>query len=183
VRANGGRVYKNGPPIWLLVDVKSEAKSTYAALDKVLVRYADILSVVRDGKLQEKAVTVVVSGNRDKPLVAAQTSRYAGIDGRVTDLDSSEPAHLMPWISDSWPSLFRWRGDGPMPEDERAKLKAIVRKAHEHGRLVRFWATPEKLEIWQELHAAKVDLINTDKLPMLRDFLISQERSPNERAK
>src|SRR5438128_9965118 len=27
VKANAGRVYKNGPAIWLLVDVKSEAKS------------------------------------------------------------------------------------------------------------------------------------------------------------
>src|ERR1700680_4345384 len=29
IKANGGRVYKNGPAIWLLVDVKTEAKTTY----------------------------------------------------------------------------------------------------------------------------------------------------------
>src|SRR5262249_42721742 len=27
IKANGGRVYKGGPPVWLLVDVKTEAKS------------------------------------------------------------------------------------------------------------------------------------------------------------
>jgi hypothetical protein len=172
IKANGGRVYKGGPSIWLLVDVKSEAKSTYEALDRVLARYADILSVVRDNKFQNKAVTVVVSGNRAKALLAGQNLRYAGIDGRVSDLDSTEPAHLMPWISESWTSLFRWRGDGPMPDAERAKLREIVQKAHQHGRLVRFWATPEKTEVWQELRAAGVDLINTDQLAMLREFLL-----------
>jgi hypothetical protein len=171
IKANGGRVYKNGPVIWLLVDVKTEALSTYEALDRVLARYTDIVSVVQGGKIDEKAVSVVVSGNRAKVQAAAQKVRYAGIDGRVSDLDSTEPAHLMPWISDNWTTLFRWRGDGPMPEDERGKLKELVRKAHQHGRLVRFWATPEKTPVWQELRAAGVDLINTDKLAMLRDFL------------
>ena len=36
VRANGGRVYRGGPTIVLLVDVKTEAETTYAALDAVL---------------------------------------------------------------------------------------------------------------------------------------------------
>src|SRR5439155_5015135 len=43
VRANRGKVSRDGPPFWLLVDVKSEAKSTYAALHDVLSRYADLL--------------------------------------------------------------------------------------------------------------------------------------------
>jgi hypothetical protein len=171
IKANGGRVYKNGPALWLLVDVKTEAKATFQALNRVLADYADIVSVVRGDKLEEKAVTVVVSGNRAKALVADQKVRYAGIDGRLTDLDSTEPAHLMPWISESWATAFRWRGDGPLPDGERAKLKDIVAKAHKHGRLVRFWATPERTEVWRELRAAGVDLINTDKLAMLREFL------------
>src|SRR5258707_15379524 len=49
VKANGG-AHKNGPPFWLLIDVKSEAKPTYAALSKVLEQYADILTVTRDGE-------------------------------------------------------------------------------------------------------------------------------------
>ena len=109
IKANGGRVYKNGPAIWLLVDVKTEAKSTYEVLDRVLARYADIVSAVHNGKAEEKAVKVVVSGNRAKAQVAAQKLRYAGIDGRASDLDSTEPAHLFPWISDNWTLLFRWR--------------------------------------------------------------------------
>jgi hypothetical protein len=171
VKANGGRVYKGGPRVWLLVDVKTEAKSTYQLLDKVLARYGDMLSTVRDGKWEEKAITVVVSGNRARADIAGQKVRYAGIDGRPADLDSTEPAHLMPWISESWTTMFRWRGEGPMPEKERTQLKEFVKKAHQHDRKVRFWATPEKEAVWRELRAAGVDLLNTDKLDALQRFL------------
>ncbi len=171
VKSNGGRVYRGGPTIFLLIDVKTEAKATYAALDKVLARYADIFSVTRDGKFEPKAVTAVVSGNRARALMAAQHVRYAGLDGRLSDLSATVPADFMPWISDRWGFYFRWQGDGPMPEAERAKLREYVRKAHVHGRLVRFWATPEKPAVWKELRAAGVDLINTDQLAELQRFL------------
>ncbi len=42
------------------------------------------------------------------------------------------------------------------------------------GRRVRFWATPERVAIWNELHAAGVDLINTDDLAGLAKFLNSE---------
>jgi hypothetical protein len=179
IRTNKGRVYLSGPTIFLLIDVKTEAKPTYDALDKVLTRYADILSVTRDGKFEARAVTAVVSGNRAKEMMAAQMVRFAGIDGRLSDLDSAAPDHLMPWISDRWGFYFRWQGDGPFPEADRSKLQSIVRKAHQHGRLVRFWATPEKPAVWKELRAAGVDLINTDKLPELRRFLLAESAPAN----
>jgi hypothetical protein len=171
IRANGGRVYPKGPPFYLLIDVKTEAKSTYLALDRVLARYADLLSTTRNGKYEEKAVTAVVSGNRARVVMAAQDMRYAGVDGRLSDLDSSEPAHLLPWISDRWSAHFTWKGQGPMPEEERSKLKRIVAQAHTCGRLVRFWDTPELPAVWTELRHAGVDLINTDKLAELQQFL------------
>jgi hypothetical protein len=170
--SHGGRVYPDGPTIFLLVDVKTEAKATYAVLDQVLAQYADILSVTRSGKFEAKAVTVVVSGNRAPEMLATQTVCYAGLDGRSEDLESTVPAHLMPWISDRWGKLFRWRGEGPMPPEEQTKLGEFVSKAHAHGRLVRFWGTPESPVFWTELRAARVDLINTDKLPELRRFLL-----------
>ena len=179
VRANGGRVYPGGPTVYLLIDVKTEARPTYAALDTLLARYRDILSETRDGKFEKRAVTVVVSGNRDRETITAQKVRYAGIDGRPGDLGSDVPAHLLPWVSANWGLVFRWRGAGPMPEAERKKLREYVAKAHRHGRLVRFWATPESPAFWRELLDAGVDLINTDKLAELQKFLL--ERAASEK--
>jgi hypothetical protein len=171
IRANGGKLFKDGPPAWLLVDVKTEANSTYAALHEILAKYADILTTIDNGNVEPKAITVVVSGNMAKAAMAKQTLRYAGYDGRAPDVNSELPANLMPWVSDNWTKMFKWNGAGPISGEERAKLRDFVANAHKHGKLVRFWATPEKPEFWAEMRAADVDLINTDQLAELRKFL------------
>jgi hypothetical protein len=154
-----------------MIDVKTDAKETYTALASVLEKYSDILTVTRDGKTETKAVTVVLSGNRDVKTVAEQKTRYVAIDGRHADLGGDSSAALVPWISASWASQFKWDGTGAMPDDERKKLHAFVEKAHKQGRKVRFWATPETEAAWKELLAADVDFINTDKLKELEKFL------------
>ena len=174
VHARQGGVYGPEFRFYLLIDVKTEAEETYQVLDQVLARYADILSVTRDGTFEPKGVTIVLSGNRAQESIAKQSVRYVGIDGRPEDLDSDRPADLMPWISARWGALFAWRGVGPFPEAERSKLTEIVTRAHQRGRQVRFWATAENENVWRELVAAKVDLINTDKLADLQKFLQSQ---------
>jgi hypothetical protein len=176
VKMNAGAVYKDGPPFYLLIDVKTDATKTYAELSKVLEGYADILTVTRDGKTARKAVTVVISGNCDRDAITRQAVRFAAIDGRPADLSGDAPAELIPWVSASWTSLFKWDGTGTMPDEERTRLKEFVANAHKKNRMVRFWATPERLELWKELLAADVDLINTDKLTELREFILKESR-------
>ena len=174
VKQNGGRVYRGGPTITLLIDIKTDGKNVYAVLSHVLASYADMVSGVEDGEYRQRAVQVVISGDRPKREIAANETRYAGIDGRLADLDSEVPAHLMPLISDRWTSHFRWRGVGEFPSDERDKLRSIVMRAHGAGRRVRFWATPEEPMLWRELVTAGVDHLNTDQLDSLREFLLQR---------
>lgn len=175
-KQNGGRVYRDGPPITLLIDFKTDAGPTYKALRKTLEKYRDMLSVIEDGRFREGAVQIVISGNRpslDELLV--EGTYYAGYDGRLSDLDSQVPTHSMPLISDSWLSHFRWRGKGPMPEAEQQKLKDAVERAHKAGRKIRFWAIPDNPAMWQAMHDAGVDLINTDNLDGLQKFFMNAE--------
>ncbi len=170
-KANGGRVVAGDRPFFLLVDVKSAATATYTVLDKVLAGYSELLSVTRGGKFTPGAVTVVVSGARDRAAMARQEVRYAGEDGRPEDLDSDIPAERMPWVSGNWLPVGRWGGTGPMPAGLGEKLREMAGKAHARGRLLRFWATPEREAVWAELLAAGVDLIGTDDLDRLKAFL------------
>ncbi len=172
VRAHGGRVYRGGPEFYLLIDVKTEAEATYAALDKVLAGYADLLTVTRDGRVETKAVTAILSGNRASETIGKQTVRYVAIDGRPENLDSKIPAELFPWISANWNLLFKWKGEGPMPAEEKRKLAELVKRTHEQGRKIRFWGTAENEAMWKELLRAQVDFINTDKLGELRKWLL-----------
>jgi hypothetical protein len=142
-------------------------------LREILAEYDEIITSV-ENEVRERAVQVVISGDRPTH-VNPDSRRYTGLDGRLSDLDSTTEPHRMPLISDRWGAHFRWRGDGPMRDAERQKLRDIVAKAHAAGRRVRFWATPEKAEVWQELLEAEVDLINTDDLAGLQSFLMQHQ--------
>ena len=168
---HGGRIYREGPPFRLLIDIKSEALATYRALHDVLSQYSQILTTVDRAHVHQAAVNVVISGNRPHAYISAQSRRFCGIDGRLSDLDSDQPAHLLPMISDNWTIHFKWRGIGTMPEVEREKLKSIIQRAHAKQRVVRFWATPDHSAVWQVLADENVDLINTDDLAGLAMFL------------
>lgn len=171
VRREEGRVYAGKDALILLVDIKSEAEPTYAALARELEAYQDLFSRYESGVVTPGAVTVLVSGNVPKALMARQTNRLAAADGRPSDLEGSYPVETVPLISENWNKLFRWDGKGAMPLDQRDALRAWVRRSHDQGRRVRLWAAPDTPAAWKEQADAGVDFINTDRPEDLGAFL------------
>jgi len=171
VNENGGRVYRGGPEFTLLIDLKQDWRVLYPVLRSVLTNYAAMLTTVVDGVTRSNAVLVVISGNRDKSMFDGETVRYAAYDGEPGELEANPAPNLVPWISASWNSRFRWRGAGAIPATELIALRALLDRAHAQGRRVRFWGSPDTPNFWQVMHVAGVDLINTDDLSGLRNFL------------
>jgi hypothetical protein len=116
IKRNGGRVHRDGPTFTLLIDIKNRGVETWQELNRVLADYSEMVSRVEDGEFHEAAITAVVSGDRAFDVIAATSPRFAGIDGRVSDIGSDRPTHLMPLISDNWHLHFRWQGDGRFPQ-------------------------------------------------------------------
>ncbi|MGY6657902.1 phosphatidylinositol-specific phospholipase C/glycerophosphodiester phosphodiesterase family protein [Amycolatopsis sp. TRM77291] len=185
VLANHGvGVYRQRAEFQLLIDVKGDANSTYAALEKRLYnpRYSFLFSLYAFGHVKKRAVTAVISGGRPKDVMLGQKFRLAFYDGRIrdqNDLGIGSDPRVTPLVSDSWSSLFTWTGEGPFPAEERAKLHDLVKRAHAAGQRVRFWATPDTAgpgrdALWKELVTAGVDHLNTDDLPGLANFLRSR---------
>ncbi|SDR23891.1 phosphatidylinositol-specific phospholipase C/glycerophosphodiester phosphodiesterase family protein [Thermostaphylospora chromogena] len=181
VRENHGSVYRGSrQSLQLLVDIKENGQAAYTEIHRVLRRYRSMLTTYHHGKVSTGAVTVVISGDRPRDLMAAQKVRYAFYDGRLSDLGQGG-ASLIPLISDNWTNHFTWTGVGAMPPKERARLREIVATAHRDGQRVRFWATPDQPgpardAVWRELIAADVDHINTDDLAGLERFLRRYDR-------
>lgn len=177
IRRNGGHVYPGGPPLLLLVDLKTEAESTYRALRRVLLRYSEIVTRFIGGRTFEGPVTVLVSGNRPWETMRRQTIRFAAYDGRPDDLVryGSAPTSLIPLISSNWSDLSNWNGDGTMPEQARTQLRRLVASAHRQGRMLRFWGTADVPAVWRELRKEGVDLIGSDDLGALQRFLSDGE--------
>jgi glycerophosphoryl diester phosphodiesterase len=176
VRRNGGRVFRGGPTVILLVDVKSEASASYAALHAELEKYADMLTTFRSTATTTGAVTVIVSGNRAPKDLLAQSVRYAAIDGRKEDLELETSPALVPLVSENWKKIFTWDWKGDMPPAERTALKRWVERAHAQGRKVRFWNTPDREDAWTLLFEAGVDILGTDDLDGLQRFLRATQR-------
>jgi hypothetical protein len=170
---NNGRVYKGyDQPVILMIDIKTNAQNTYQALKPLLEKYSKMLSEYNNGKITYRAVTVVLSGHKPYQLAGNENRRLAFIDEDLfrTPLDTVNN-RLFAMASCRYSRLLTWKGDGPMPVFEKETLCAFTRIAHKMGARVRLWASPEKKEVWNELLACGVDLINTDQLVALKDFL------------
>jgi len=176
IKNNGGEVYKGyTEPVILMIDIKTGADNTYAAIEKVLMRYSSILSSYDHGVVTKKQVTVVLSGHKPYQMLKAQQTRFAFIDeDLVKSKQDTTSANIYELSSCKYSKILRWTGRGKFPDEERARLCAYVAMAHKFRRKVRLWASPENQEVWRELLNCKVDLICTDKLAELKEFLLSR---------
>jgi hypothetical protein len=174
VQQHGGRAYPGVQPLTLLIDVKSDSEATYASLDSLLRRYADLFTIFAGDVVIQGPVIAVISGERAIGAMRKARVRFAGVDGRLADLRQSLPATraLMPLVSDSWDHITKWKGDGVAPVTIRRDLERVVTLAHRQGKRIRFWGTPDNEAVWQLLLDARVDLIGADDLDALRTFLI-----------
>jgi len=167
---------KNHPdddyPITLMIDIKTSGNNTYEALKPLLDKYADIISGYEDGHFIQRRLTVVLSGHKPFKIVRREQSRMVFIDEDLRKMDRDNfGSELYPIASCPYKALLQWDGNGHMPDNERKLLTSYVLKAHKLGKKVRLWASPENKTVWTELLTCGVDLINTDQLAMLREFL------------
>jgi hypothetical protein len=161
-------------PVTLMIDIKSDADKTYAKLSEVLKRYAPMLSSYDDGKITEGSVTIVITGNKPYKMLKAQKLRYAFIDEDLMQVRTDTLSNTVyRTASCKYSRLINWTGNGPMPEDQKQLLRDYVAVAHQYKKRVRLWASPENKEVWKALLECEVDLINTDKLAELREFLMT----------
>jgi glycerophosphoryl diester phosphodiesterase len=168
IKAHHGHVYKERGEVILLVDIKADGPGVYEELKRELRPYEASLTHYSDGKVETRALTVILSGERPTQVLDAEKSRVAFIDGRPEDI--GRPASLVPLVSQDWTSLFKWNGVGAIPVEESARLADLVKSCHEHGQKLRFWATPESVEMWRTLDHAGVDLIGTDRQKELAEY-------------
>ena len=172
---NNGAVYTGyTTSVTLMIDIKTNAEETYAVLKNLLNKYSTIFSRYKNGKVTRGAVTIVISGNKPFAAITSETDRMAFIDADLKETPSQLIApDIYTTASCKYARLLTWKGDGAMPPLEKLRLKWFIAEAHRKGRKVRLWASPENKTVWRELLDCGVDLINTDKLMLLKGFLLN----------
>ena len=66
-------------------------------------------------------------------------------------------------ISEPFFTYSKWKANGDtLSDSDRKAIVGVVEKAHEMGKPIRFWASPDNPQAWETLHNLGVDVINTD---------------------
>jgi len=152
-------------PLLLLVDIKSDASRTLLRLMEVIRDYPRLFPEASPSTY----CRVIISGNRDYQLINETPGVF--IDGRPDDLGKGYASTKMPLISDHFGNWMHWNGKGRPVDADLQKVRDLARKVHAEGKKLRLWAIPDQEEAWAVLLEAGVDLINTDRLEALNDFL------------
>lgn len=161
-----GTVLPGGGTFILNIESKLEGMSTYEALHDLLSRYEDILTVVRDGRVEPGPVQVILVGWYP-PLdyLGRQPVRYAAVQLHYEDLPDDHdryPSHLVKLISHEFREGPYFRGAGPVPPRMKKRMERIASLAHAvPGRLARVYNVPTTPEVYRSILEAGIDLIGT----------------------
>jgi len=163
------------PPITLMIDIKSSPEKSYRSLALLLQNYKPLLSYYENGTLYKRAITVVITGRKPVWTIAHQDCRYVFIDENLIQMAKEKnSADLCPIASCHYNKIVGRNGRETISKKEKDALCKYVQIAHQNGKKVRLWASPENAGVWKELLNCGVDLINTDNLVELKTFLLNR---------
>jgi len=155
---------RSGDPFRLMIDLKTSGKETLELIYALLNDHPGLTS-------GPCGIRLVVSGNVPKADMLAVPHRGVGIDGRPDDLGRGITTERMPWVSDRFSNWGNAVGNGTISEASLEKIASLAQRVHSEGKMFRLWAIPDNPKAWQQLRAAGVDLLNTDRLAEMRNFL------------
>jgi alkaline phosphatase len=164
-----GKIY----PLQLLIDLKTPAGPALETLVNHLNRLPYVFG-------DNKPVNVVISGNMPSPNDFAKYPPWISFDGRFDQTYSDAALARVPLFSASFSTVSRWNGLGVFPKEDREKLVELVNRAHQKGKKIRFWGTPDHEAVWKELMAVGVDWIGTDNPQALTNYLKSTKPADSQ---
>jgi len=167
---NGDTIYPNyHGPFYLMIDSKTEAESTYRAIQKEVARYPRLQCTT-----SHCPIKIFISGNRAIETMIHEGYQGIALDGRPPDLGKEISADLMPVISDHFANWSSWSGKSEPQANDLARIRELTQRVHAEGKKLRLWAIPDTAPVWLALFDAGVDFINTDRLQELHLFLVKQ---------
>ena len=78
-------------------------------------------------------------------------------------------------ISVPFDRYSKWNGAGELANDDAARITRTIDSAHAIGKKIRFFAIPDTSTCWKELIRLHADVIGTDHINELADFLNKKE--------
>lgn len=165
---NGGKAWANADyPIQLMLEIKSDnTKEFMNALIDRLKKYPEVF----DPSQNPNAVHIVITGHVPSPSEFSNYPSYIGFDGDLNQDYTPEQLKQVPLFSTNFQAYSRWNGKGIMVKEDRERVEAAIKKAHNLGKPIRFWGAPDGVTTWNTFCHMRVDYINTDKVEACTAF-------------
>ena len=154
----------------LLIDIKTEAKTTLNQLVVLLGKYPSITN--------NKNVKIVISGNTVAPALFDSYPYYIWFDGRLSIQYNPKQLSRVALISEDYYKVIGYKFMWPLDSVSIDKAKQFIDQVHQLGKPIRLWASPDKPDAWEQFMQWGVDFINTDKIKELADFIVHHEKNP-----
>jgi alkaline phosphatase len=161
---NKGNAYADPKKtLTLMIDLKSDGLTTLRQLVLEIKKYPKLTTT--------KTLEITVSGSMPEPARWKEFPAFIHFDGRPGIAYTPEQLNRVSLISTSFTDHVKWNGKGILTEADRSKIEALLKEAHDKGKKLRFWATPDFNNAWLVLMDLKTDILNTDHVPELNKFL------------
>jgi alkaline phosphatase len=151
----------------LLIDIKTDAKTTLDQLVVLLGKYPSITN--------NKNIKIIISGNTVAPALFESYPNYIWFDGRLSIQYAPMQLTRIALISEDYYKVIGYKFIWPLDSVSIDKAKEFIDQVHQLGKPVRLWASPDKPAAWEQFMQWGVDFINTDKIKELADFIIHHE--------
>lgn len=143
----------------LVIDIKEKGEDVL----KQLIKMLELNRKYFDRSLNRHAVQIIISGDRGAIGDWGNYPDYIFFDGRPYEKYDTLTWERVAIISDTYRNYVD-------TGNKMVKLTSVIKGVHQHGKMLRLWATPDTEEAWLFLHNTGVDIINTDKVEACRKF-------------
>jgi alkaline phosphatase len=172
IKINNGFVYSDhSKTLTLMIDLKSEGISTLNAIVDQLKKYPEIVPC--------KTLSVSISGNVPDRSQWKSFPGYIYFDGRPGIEYSQEELKRVSFISTSFKTVSEWNGTGIISEADKHKVISLRDEVHTKNKKLRFWGAPDNATAWSTWIDLKIDILGTDKVAELADFLLYRAANRN----
>jgi hypothetical protein len=148
----------------LMIDIKENGEPVLAALIKLLSAHPSVF----DRSVNAKAVQIVISGDRGPSFKWVTYPSFILFDGRPNEIYDNTKLQRIAFVSDNWVPYAL------PPVSDYERLKQVIDKVHNWGKLIRLWASPDNAASWQLQKELGIDIINTDKPSDCREYFLKK---------
>ncbi len=151
----------------LLVDIKENYKLSL----NLLIQEIEILKQYLSTPQENKPLKIIISGERPPPAEYNNYPPYIFFDDNFRMPHNTVEWNRVGLVSMPFNKITAWKGEDAINRKDKKRLRHIIDSVHAARKPIRFWAAPDTKASWKLQIKLRVDLIGTDKIDELANFL------------